>query len=288
MKRWNEWFDSENYRCIVGQVQQILFDAFTFKLLNRAYELSDTESINGKEIKKKNQMLLWFIDRNYVQAAHIDIRRLLMDKDEISLKTLLKKMKNQIYLLTRENYAKKFDYFINLNEHEAEYSNKISANVSLYKPGVEKEWTKISDPFMLKYNSSQRFHERFDKLCHKNKDTRDTKDAIGSDIFSKLDVDITKCENLIREVSDQFFAHTDKKKFGDDIYINFSDIFDVIKLLASVVKFISLNLLCNYEISMLPSPPINWHKYLHEPLVDEKDHVEISKIWKVYSKEINS
>jgi hypothetical protein len=140
----------------------------------------------------------------------------------------------------------------------------------------------------MKYNWSVRFHERFDKLCNKNKDDRDPEDIIGIGIFDKLNSDLQKCEDLIREVADKIFAHTDKKRFGDDIYINFSDIFGAIKILASVIKFISLNLLGNYEISMLPSPPINWHKYLHEPLVDQKDHVEISKIWQDYSKEINS
>ena len=283
MKHWKEWFDSEKRRCIVYQVQQILFDAYIFKLLNRAYELSDTETTNGKEIVKKNQMIFWFIDRTYVHAAHIDIRRLLFDKDEISLKTLLKKIKNQNHLLTRENYAKKFDYFINLDKHKVEYAKKISSRISSYKSGGE-----IADPFIIKYDRSARFHERFDKLCNKNKDDREPKDIIGIGIYDTLNSDLQKCEDLIRDVADKVFAHTDKKKFGDDIYINFSDIFDAIKLLASVVKFVSLNLLCNYEISMLPSPPINWHKYLHEPLVDEKDHVEISKIWQVYSQEINS
>ena len=47
-------------------------------------------TLNGKEIKKQNQMLHWFVDRNYVKSVHIDIRRLIDgSRDVISLKIFL-------------------------------------------------------------------------------------------------------------------------------------------------------------------------------------------------------
>jgi hypothetical protein len=33
MDQWEEWFDSNNSRCIVNQVQYLLFDTFIFKIL---------------------------------------------------------------------------------------------------------------------------------------------------------------------------------------------------------------------------------------------------------------
>ena len=48
------------------------------------------------------------------------------------------------------------------------------------------------------------------------------------------------------------------------------------------------NLLGDYSISMLPSPPTNWHKYLNEPFVNKKHPKEISGLWQDYSNELNS
>jgi len=289
MEQWEEWFDSDNSRCIVGQVQHLLFDTFIFKLLEKAYELSDSELINGKEVKKQNQMLHWFIDRNYVMSVHIIIRRLL-DKgsDVVSLKRLLDVMKGKHSLLTRQNYAKKFECFVDLSEHEAAYSNKISANALYYKPGDKKEFTKITEPFILKYKKSERFHDRFDKLCNKDSASRSAEDVVSSDVFDKLNNNLTQCKDLIKVPVNKIFAHTDIKKFSDDIFVEYSNIFKANKILVDVVKFISLNLLGDYSISMLPSPPTNWHKYLHEPFVDKKHHSEISKLWQNYSNELNS
>lgn len=289
MKEWEKWFDSDISRCIVGQVQHLLFDTFIFKLLQKAYELSDSETVNGKEIKKQNQMLHWFIDRNYVKSVHIDIRRLIDgSRDVISLKILLDGMKGKYSLLTRENYAKKFKCFVNLSEYEVEYSNKISANAVKFKPGDEIKFSKITDPFILKYKKSEHFHGRFDKLCNKDSTSRDTEDVVSSYVFDKLEKKLTKCKGLIKVAANKIFAHTDKKKFSDDIFVEYSKIFEANKILVDVVKFVSLNLLGDYSISMLPSPPTNWHKYLNEPFVNKKHSKEISGLWQDYSNELNS
>jgi len=151
MKKWEKWFDSDISRCIVGQVQHLLFETFIFKLLQKAYELSDSETVNGKEIKKQNQMLHWFIDRNYVLSVHINIRRLLDKRsDVVSLKRLLDVMEDKRSLLTRKNYAKKFECFVDLSKHKDEYLGKISANFTKYKPGDEIILNKTTDPFILK------------------------------------------------------------------------------------------------------------------------------------------
>jgi len=289
MKEWEKWFDSDISRCIVGQVQHLLFDTFIFKLLQKAYELSDSETVNGKEVKKQNQMLHWFIDRNYVKSVHIDIRRLLDGRrDVIALKRLLDVMEDKRSLLTRENYAKKFKSFVNLSAYEVEYSNKISANAVKFKPGDEIEFSKITDPFILKYQKSECFHGRFDKLCNKDSISRDAGDVVSSEVFDKLNDNLTKCKDLIRVPVNKIFAHTDKKKFSDAISIEYSKIFEANKILVDVIKFISLNLLGDYSISMLPSPPTNWHKYLNEPFVNEKHSKEISGLWQDYSNELNS
>ena len=289
MKEWEKWFDSDISRCIVGQVQHLLFDTFIFKLLQKAYELSDSETVNGKEIKKQNQMLHWFIDRNYVKSVHIDIRRLLDGSSGvISLKILLDEMKGKQSLLIRENYAKKFECFVDLSEHKDEYLNKIFANSTKYKPGNEIRLKETTDLFILKYEKSERFHNRFDKLCNKDSISRDAGDVISNDVFDKLNDNLTKCKDLIRVPVNKIFAHTDKKKFSDDIFIEYSKIFEANKILVDVVKFISLNLLGDYSISMLPSPPTNWHKYLNEPFVNEKHSKEISGLWQDCSSELNS
>ena len=289
IKECEKWFDSDISRCIVGQVQHLLFDTFIFKLLQKAYELSDSETVNGKEVKKQNQMLHSFIDRNYVMSVHINLRRLLDKRsDVVSLKRLLDVMEVKRSLFTRKNYAKKFGCFVNLSDHETEYLNKISANSTKYKPGDEIRLTKTTDPFVLKYEKSERFHDRFDKLCNKDSASRDAEDVVSSDVFDKLNDDLTKCKDLIKVPVNKLFAHTDKKKFSDDIFIEYSKIFEANKILVDVVKFISRNLLGDYSISMLPSPLTNWHKYLNEPFVNKKHPKEISGLWQDYSNELNS
>ena len=289
MKEWEKWFDSDISRCIVGQVQHLLFGTFIFKLLQKAYELSDSETVNGKEIKKQNQMLHWFIDRNYVKSVHIDIRRLIDgSRDVISLKILLDEMKGKYSLLTRENYAKKFECFVDLSKHKEEYLDKTSANSTKSKSCDEIEFSKITDPFILKYQKSERFHGRFDKLCNKDSISRDAGDVVGSYVFDELNEKLTECKGLIKILVNKVFAHTDKKWFSDNVSVEYSVIFKANKILVDVVKFISLNLLGDYSISMLPSPPTNWHKYLNEPFVNKKHPKEISGLWQDYSNELNS
>ena len=210
----------------------------------------------------------------------MDIRRL-CDRDErcVSLIILLKEMKSKYSLLTRENYANKFGDFVNLSEHKDEYSRKISANTSRYNPGNKTEFKEITDPFVLKYKKSECFHNSFDKLCNKKDHNRDARDVVGSYVFDKRSNDLEKCRGLIEDVANKVLMHTDKKKFSDDILIEYSDIFKANKILADVVKFISLNLLGNYSISLLPNRPINFHEYLHEPIIDKKHYSKISELW---------
>jgi len=285
--KWVEWFDSDNSRCIVVQVQHLLFDTFVFKSLEKAYELSETELIGGKEIKMQNQMLHWFIDKNYVKSVHMDIRRLVDRRaDVVSLTSILDDMKGEYSLLTRKNYAKKLDCFEGLSVHEAKYLDEISSIATEYEPGEEISLQKAS-PFVTKYNKSERFHTRFDSLCGKTSQSRDLGDVISSEVFKKLTDDLERCKDLIKGPANKIFMHNDKKKFHADFFINYSDIFEANKKLSDVVKYIALNLLGDYSISMLPSPPTNWHKYFDRPILNKKHFSEIRELWQSYSKELN-
>ena len=218
--KWEEWFDSDNSRCIVVQVQYLLFDTFVFKLLEKAYELSETELIGGKEIKIQNELLHWFIDNIYVKSVHMDIRRLVDGGGGgISLTSILDDMKGEYSLLTRKNYAKKLDCFDDLSVHEAEYLEEISSIAVKYEPGEEISLQKPS-PFVTKYNKSERFHTRFDSLCGKASQSRDLGNVISSDVFKKLNDDLKRCKGLIKKPANKIFMHNDKKEFKKDFFIS--------------------------------------------------------------------
>ncbi len=234
-------------------------------------------------------MLHWFIDRNFVISAYMAIRRLLDQRDDvISLQRLVDVMDKNRYMLTRQNYAKKFDYYSNLSKYKNLYLKKISENASCYKQSDEIELSEEADTFVLKYEKSEKFHDRFDKLCNKEASNRDALDEISGDVFDEIRKKLETCKNLIKVPANKVFAHTDKKKFSEDIVIEYEDIYNANKILAYVVNYIALNLLGDYSISMLPRPPKDWLKYMNQPLIQEQHYNDIHNLWNEYSKELNS
>jgi hypothetical protein len=101
--RWNKWlFGAPN--SLSNQIVKMMQYDTTFRMINLARELS----VNSSHEKVGfNRLLLQFFDSGYAYSQLIMIRKLACDprQDVISLKRLIKDIKENHRLLTRENYV---------------------------------------------------------------------------------------------------------------------------------------------------------------------------------------
>lgn len=257
--RWNRWLFDAPHNALINQILRMLQHDATFRMINSARELS----INSPNEKVGfNWLFLQSYDYGYASSQLSTIRKLACDKrtDVISLNRLIKDIRENYHLFTRENY--------------------VCYNGAPFDP-------KEGQIYLF----SELRHKCYDMLCNDGSSKiMNRKQNFPVEILEKLTNKLSSCNNLARVVH-KFIAHAGEldTQENDGLYkVTLDKIFQCHKEICQVFSFISGHLLNIRSSGLMPeflgSPSINMDK----SFCITEDLDKLDKFWENYKKGVGS
>ena len=292
-EQWIEWLYGEDIHSISHQISSLLWDYGIFLIVN---ELRKAAEDNPNPDIKFNGPVLNLFDAGFATMQAIGIRRL-TDKPKkdkkreqkeavISLPKLIKDIKNNIDLLTRENYVCYNDLPY---EHEDVYNKWIS---SIQQNSNGATTGALPMDGRGAFDTSRICHEKFDKLAKVQPKMRQRNDTINIEFLNILENEIEKCKN-VRKFADKFIAHAAAPENritlnDDERNITLDRLKRCHIIIKQVASFISGPILFESNIGDLPVPQYDHLKNLDKRWGTKEDLVKVRKRWDEFSKEVES
>jgi hypothetical protein len=253
-KKWLHWFSGEPDHSLSAQIYRMLWDDAIFRLTNEIRRVKITSPDKTTAI---NGDLAHFIDRGYVNLQATSIRSLIDNRgDVISLTRIIKDLKKNIGLITRENYVcydgVKFD----------SKENDFGGCMGYYR------------------------QKTFDKLCGNKKNARNRNDLIDPSIFSKLHNELANCKD-IKEFANKFIAHKADSMSLEGLEVEqrgvtLDRIHEYHKVILKVSNFIYGTLLGEGELGGIPTPQYDICEGLDKPWINSDGLEGLGEFWNSY------
>jgi hypothetical protein len=259
-KKWLFWFSGEPDHSLSAQIYRMLWDDAIFRLTN---EMRRVKITSPDETTAINGDLAHFIDRGYVNLQATSIRSLIDNRnDVISLTRIIKDLKKNVGLITRENYVC-YD--------GVKYSSK------------ENDFGECMGYYRQK---------AFDKLCGNKNNARNRNDLIDLSIFSKLLDELSSCQD-VKIFTNKFIAHkadsTSLKSLEDEQRgITLDQIHNYHKIILRVGNFIYGTLLGESELGGIPTPQYDICEDFDKPWISSKGLEGLGEFWNSYVEKLDN
>src|SRR5208283_2575570 len=233
---WLSWLDTDEHPAIWTTLHSMVWTDVAFKTLTDFAVGDDKDALN-------NPLILDAVLNGHVATQVLAIRRL-MDKgssDVISLRRLVKGLRRNCHLFTRENYV----CYDRLPYGYAEVREAWIAKLVQERATVGLVWMPIEGPEAD--GTSELAHEQFDKLAGIDPANRSREDRLPDHLFEKIErwLDDSGADDLAKW-SHAYLAHAggpEQRRLISDLTVTANKITDAAKDLARAAEGISAWLL---------------------------------------------
>ncbi len=271
LKKWKEWLCGEDVHSVQQQIYRMMWDAAVFNLVKKARELAPK---NEDDDVQWNQPISEFMLKAYFETQAMAIRRLLDCRDDVtSLGRLVKKLKENQHLLTRENI---------LMGADCPYK---------YKDVLEqRNESGISGPELARAGFAEAMHIRIDVLTGVDMAKRKPTDRVNPEVVELLRARVAKTEGTCADIStyvNKFLAHcataeSRKNKDADDIKLTLGKISEAQRTLCETAAFIAKYLLGEDFGQFVVSAGHDIFEHLTTPLATKEALPVLQQEWEDY------
>jgi len=230
---WLSWIETDEHHAIWRVLADMIWTDVSFRTLTGFAVADDENALN-------NSLLAEALLNGHVATQVLAIRRLIDDRNEdiISLSRLVKDVKRNVGLFTRENYVcfdgLPYDYEAAQQKEMAEHLNKGCF------------WGATTGPEA--WGTSESAHEQFDKLARTDPQNRKRDDRLPRSLLEKIEgwLDASGAGDLAKW-SHAYLAHAggpEARKQIAQLRVTSDKITHAIKVFCRVTEAISAWLLC--------------------------------------------
>ncbi|MFH0771879.1 MAG: hypothetical protein V1933_04605 [Candidatus Omnitrophota bacterium] len=289
---WIECFSGEDHNSVCKQIDRILWNYAVFNIINKAREITPADAA-GKILKfheimdtvyptleayplnietsvEMNGILHRFMDECFFESQFLAVRRLIdaykladPKRPVFSLIALLNDMKDNILLMTRENFfkAEGLDYA----------GDRPEADLSIYASATGR-------------------HTQIDVLCGVIENNRRPYDTVRKEVFDYYTEKIQDASKKFKDYADKYLAHSATPKSRcqvDGTKIRLGCLSDAHKAICQVAHFIR-EILPDSRGVGLPPLCLDHFKFIDRPLVSTERVESLSAAWNEFVEEIDS
>jgi hypothetical protein len=275
---WLSWIDTDEHHAIWRVLSSMVWMDVSFKVLTHL-------AINDENSALNNSLLGEALINGHVATQLLAIRRLMDDSSSgiISLRRLVKDLRRNFALFTRENYV----CFDGLPyDYEA-----VQRKEMMERAGKEFFWGETSGPGA--HGTSRMAHEQFDKLAGIDPAKRNREDRLPASLLTTIErwLGDSGADELVNW-SHTFLAHAgdpESRKRIANLRVTADKITDAIKALARVTEAISAWLLFagGRSNSLMPVAQFNLFEKLGTPIMRAGAETEAYRLWHQLSDERN-
>jgi hypothetical protein len=282
---WLSWIDTDEHHAIWQALSDMVWADVSLRALTHL-------AVNDENNALHNSLLTEALFNGHVATQILAIRRLMDDsnRDIISLRRLVKDLRRNFALLTRENYV----CFDGLPyDYEAVEQNEMMERAA--KGFVTPHgrpigyWAEKSGP--AAHSPSRMAHQQFDKLAGTDSAKRSREDRLPVFLLTTIErwLDDSGADELAKW-SHAFLAHAggpEWRKRIADLKVTMNKITDAIKALARVTEAISACLLLGpgRTNSLMPVAQFNQFEKLDKPIMQAGGEADAYKLWDQLSNE---
>jgi hypothetical protein len=231
-----------------------------------------------------NYLLSEALINGHFATQILSLRRLVDNrKDVISIRRLLKDVRSNFKLFTRENYV----CFDGLPyDHDVAHARVLEKNI-----GKKVFWGPKSGPDA--YGNSELAHQRFDRLAGVSPEMRKREDRIPKQLLDKLDnwLLYSGAEELAKWSHD-FLAHAgdpETRIKSSEVVVSLDKITNAVRELALVIEALSVWFLWSGGLTnnLVPIAQFDQFEKLDDPVMKAGNETGAYEIWKTLSDERN-
>ena len=274
---WLSWIDTDEHHAIWRVLSSMMWTDVSFRALTHFAGNHENNGLN-------NALLAQALLDGHVATQVLAIRRLMDDgnSDIISLRRLVKDLRRNFALLTRENYV----CFDGLPyDYEA-----VQQKEMMERAGKGFFWGETSGPSA--HGTSSMAHEQFDKLSGIGPAKRSREDRLPASLLTTIErwLDDSGADELAKW-SHAFLAHAGgpESRKRADLMVTTNKITDAIKALVRVTEAISAWLLFagGRSNALMPVAQFNQFEKLDKPIMQVGGEAAADKVWQQLSDERN-
>lgn len=267
---WQSWIETDEHHAIWQVLSSMVWTDVSFKTLTHFAIGDESNALN-------NTLLGQALIDGHVATQVLAIRRLMDDRngDIIFLRKLVKDLRRNFHLLTRENYVcfdgLPYDYETVLNKE------------MLAHAGNGPFWGQTSGP--RAHGTSRMAHEQFDRLARSNSAKRSREDRLPLSLLVTVEQWLDESgANELAQWSHAYLAHAggpESRKRIADLLVTANKITDAIKALARITEAISAYLLFagGRSNSLMPVAQFNPFEKLDRPIMQAGTEADAHRIW---------
>lgn len=286
-KKWLDWMLHDSLHAIRPQVHDLLWDYVVFISINEIQKKSQTATCKSVGF---NRTVLNLLDSGFVATQSMRIRRLVEhqpkepDREVISLRGILKDLKDNRELITRKNYVTIYD-----RPYNYEKARKKESQVIIHDDRVHVDTMKSEGP--LAWEVSERSHFKFDELSHVSAHERKANDLIDIDYFNDLQSKLSICDDII-QFSNKFIAHAASPKARVGLTdrqskVTLNKLEEIHKRVYQVANSI-LNDIFGESMGGLPAPAFPLFENLEKSWGTESDIESLDIVWQKYENKVSN
>ena len=269
-RRWLSWIDRDEHHAIWKVLSSMVWADAAFKMLTQ-FAIEDED--NPLNTTLLGQALI----DGQVATQVLATRRLMDNKnsDVISLRCLVKDLRRNFYLFTRENYV----CFDGLPyDYEAVEYREMQAQV-----GKGEYWAQKTGP--RAYTPSRMAHEQFDRLASIDPAHRSREDRLPKSLLTVIEQWFHESgADELAQWSHTYLAHAGDpvaRKRIDDLAVSGNKITYAIRMLARVTEAISACLLFagGRSHSLMPVAQFDPLERLDRPILKAGSSDDAHRLW---------
>jgi hypothetical protein len=268
-QQWLAWLDTDEHHAIWTTISSTVWTDASFRTLTQA-------AVDGDETCLGNTLLAEQIINGHVATQVLAIRRLVDNRaDVISLRRLIKDVRRNYKLFTRENYVchdgLPYDY-------EAVQRKEMQE-----RAGTGAFWAATTGSEA--HGSSRMAHEQFDWLAGIDPGSRSREDRLPTRLLDTIEGWLDGSDaDALAEWSHAYLAHAGSPQTRARIaeaMMTTNKITDAIKALARVTEAISAYLLYagGRLNSLMPTAQFDPFEHLDKPLMTPERRERTFRVW---------
>jgi hypothetical protein len=273
---WLTWIDTDEHHAIWRVISSMVWTDVSLRVLAHL-------AVNDENNALNNSLLAEALLEGHVATQILAIRRLMDDRNEdiISLRRLVKDLKRNRALFTRENYVcfdgLPYDYEAVLQRELMEHARGGAF------------WGETSGPGA--HSTSRMAHEQFDQLTGINAANRSREDRLHVSVLATIERWINESgADELAKWSHAYLAHAggpEARKRIADLTMTRNKITDAIRPLARATEAISAWLLFagGRSGSLMPVAQFNQFENLDKPIMQAGRGVDARALWDQLSNE---
>lgn len=276
-RMWLSWIDTDEYHAISRVLSSMAWVDVSFRML-RYFAANDDQNC------LHNSLLSEALLEGHLATQVLAIRRLMDNRKDgnISLVRLLKDLKRNFALLTRENYVcfdgLPYDY------------QAVQQRIWATHTGSAILWGATSGPNA--YATSEMAHKQFDKLAGINPESRSRQDRLPTSLLLTIEnwTKITDLDDLVKW-SHVFLAHAggpaERSRINHQA-LHLDKISNAIRTFARVTEALSWLLYSGgLTGSLMPTAQFDQFEKLDKSVMNAGAEPDAQKLWKQLSDERN-